>query len=133
MAINQGGIVHCTLKNTSQEGVKAIDFVNFLEEAITSLPIETEVCFVMDNARIHHTETVTGLFERFDVDYLYLPPYSPDYNPIELVFGWIKRWIKNREPHDMFVTIQEAVQAISVVTVNQFTAHCWNNWTSDHL
>ena len=49
---------------------------------------------VMDNASFHHTEQ----FERMSCDagvkLMYLPPYSPDLNPIEEFFAELKAFIK---------------------------------------
>ena len=43
---------------------------------------------VMDNCSIHHTELVMDLLKEAGIVVIFLPPYSPDYNPIELVFGY---------------------------------------------
>ena len=73
---------------------------------------------VMDNAKIHHGEEIAELldahgmsphlfsarplahFHIIGVQYIYLPPYSPDFNPIEEAFSKIKYWI--RRHHDIF-------------------------------
>src|ERR1700722_813684 len=53
---------------------------------------------IMDNAKIHHDEEMVNLIERIGCKILFLPPYSPDYNPIKLAFSTIKTWIKgNRD------------------------------------
>ena len=39
---------------------------------------------VMDNCSIHHTELVLDLLKEAGIVVIFLPPYSPDYNPIEL-------------------------------------------------
>lgn len=53
---------------------------------------------VMDNAKIHHDEEMINLIESIGCRVLFLPPYSPDYNPIELAFSTLKRWIRgNRD------------------------------------
>ena len=49
---------------------------------------------VMDNASIHHTKGMRELIESFDCYLEYLPPYSPDFNPIELSFNELKAWIR---------------------------------------
>ncbi|MGI4852149.1 MAG: IS630 family transposase [Janthinobacterium lividum] len=49
---------------------------------------------VMDNASIHHSERITELFEEAGVVLVYLPPYSPDYNPIEEFFAQLKACIR---------------------------------------
>ena len=38
---------------------------------------------IMDNCSIHHVVSITSLFEEAGVLLLFLPPYSPDYMPIE--------------------------------------------------
>ncbi len=45
----------------------------------------------MDNARIHKTKRTRDLIAASGASLLYLPPYSPDYNPIEHGFANIKR------------------------------------------
>ena len=49
-----------------------------------------EVTLVMDNAPIHRARCVVDYLNRKGINYLYLPPYSPDLNPIENVFGVLK-------------------------------------------
>src|SRR3954464_2099299 len=49
---------------------------------------------VMDNVRIHHNEQIISIVEKFSGKVLFLPPYSPDFNPIELAFSVIKSWLK---------------------------------------
>jgi transposase len=44
----------------------------------------------VDNASIHHDPRIIDLIEGAGAVCVYLSPYSPDYNPIELVFGWVK-------------------------------------------
>ena len=49
---------------------------------------------LMDNASIHRSPTIAQLCKDFGVGLEYLPPYSPDYNPIERSFKVLKSWIK---------------------------------------
>ncbi len=49
---------------------------------------------VMDNARIHQSAELDELCSEFGVLLVKLPPYSPDYNPIETSFAVLKAWIK---------------------------------------
>ena len=46
---------------------------------------------IMDNARLHKTPRTRELIEASGVELMFLPPYSPDYNPIEHDFANIKR------------------------------------------
>ena len=45
---------------------------------------------VMDNARIHHDNELRILLEGLEYHVVFLPPYSPDFNPIETAFSTIK-------------------------------------------
>lgn len=53
---------------------------------------------VMDNARIHHRQTLQELVAAAGCRILYLPPYSPDLNPIELLWSWLKDNVRHRAP-----------------------------------
>ena len=45
--------------------------------------LEKDDVVIMDNMRSHHAKIVTELLDKAGIAYLYLPPYSPDLNPIE--------------------------------------------------
>lgn len=45
---------------------------------------------VMDNCTVHHVRPVTTLLKQAGIVTLFLPPYSPDLNPIEEVFSLVK-------------------------------------------
>ena len=45
---------------------------------------------VMDNYSIHHADSVKELFRQAGVLLIFLPPYSPDHNPIKLAFAKVK-------------------------------------------
>ena len=44
----------------------------------------------MDNARFHHARITIAKLEELGITYMYLPPYSPQLNPIEEFFSMIK-------------------------------------------
>jgi transposase len=48
----------------------------------------------MDNASFHHTERIEQMCHDAGVKLVYLPPYSPDLNPIEEFFTELKAFIK---------------------------------------
>ena len=54
---------------------------------------------VMDNASIHRDERLEAIVQLYGVSIEYLPPYSPDYNSIELSFNQLKAWIR-RHAHE---------------------------------
>jgi transposase len=52
---------------------------------------------VLDGARFHHNAQVRTMVEQAGGHLVFLPPYSPDFNPIELVFGWMKAWLRDHQ------------------------------------
>jgi transposase len=70
---------------------------NIFNDFINHLPFEKGTCLIMDNHRIHRTRLVHETFISKGYKVLYTPPYSPEFNPIELIFGNIKtKYYKSR-------------------------------------
>lgn len=46
---------------------------------------------IMDNAAFHKKEEMAGILEQYGHEILPLPPYSPDFNPIEQSFAILKK------------------------------------------
>ena len=65
---------------------------------------------LMDNCSIHHVDAVTDLLEAAGIKVLFLPPYSPDYNPIELAFSSVKYYLK--EHHVVMQAMQDTIPLI---------------------
>lgn len=53
---------------------------------------------VLDNASIHHTDNIIHILQSVGVLVHFLPPYSPDLNPIEEAFSKVKGYLKANDP-----------------------------------
>lgn len=53
------------------------------------------IVYLIDNASWHKTKKVKEYCQENDITLLFLPPYSPEYNPIERVWGYLKSKVKN--------------------------------------
>jgi len=49
---------------------------------------------ILDNCSIHHVEGITEMIEEVGALVHFLPPYSPDYNPIEQAFSKVNSTLK---------------------------------------
>ncbi len=49
------------------------------------------IIVILDNFRSHHAKITTETAIKLDIDLVFLPPYSPDLNPIEFIWKSIKR------------------------------------------
>ena len=66
---------------------------------------------VLDNLAAHKVAGVRQCLETAGMGLLYLPPYSPDFNPIELAFAKLKRAIRHMAPRS-FDAICDALCSI---------------------
>ncbi len=71
---------------------------------------------VMDNLTAHKGERVRDLIEGRDCQLLYLPPYSPDFNPIEEAFAKLKGLVRRVEARSREVLIEAMCQALEALT-----------------
>lgn len=71
-------------------------FEDFVEQLLYHCGrwLEPKSVLIMDNASFHHTERIKELCLNASVKLLYLPPSSPDRNPIKEVFAELKRFVK---------------------------------------
>jgi transposase len=73
---------------------------------------------VMDNLTAHKGEWVKELIEERGCELLYLPPYSPDFNPIEEAFAKIKELLRKVEARSRQALVEAIGKAISAVSAN---------------
>jgi transposase len=82
---------------------------------------------VMDNLTAHKGGRVKELIEEHGCELLYLPPYSPDLNPIEEAFSKVKRIVRKAESRMREALVEAMGTAISTVTAKDargFFEHC---------
>jgi len=76
----------------------------------------------IDNASIHHVDQVVELITSVGALVRFLPPYSPDMNPIEELFTEIKQYLQAN--HSLFNTSTSSV-SIMLMAFNSVRAqHC---------
>ena len=71
-------------------------FVEYLKTKLLP-PLSEADIIVMDNMRSHHAKAVKQLLDSSKVTYLYLPPYSPDLNPIEKMWSKLKAFLRKEK------------------------------------
>lgn len=71
--------------------------------------LKTGQFVIMDNASFHKSQRTKMLIESVGCRVIFLPPYSPDLNPIEKFWANMKRWIKDQVSE--FDKLYEAITA----------------------
>ena len=67
--------------------------IAYFKYILQKLPPKTII--IVDNASVHKSKELKELFRLHDVILEFLPPYSPELNPIEKLWGLLKRTLRN--------------------------------------
>lgn len=115
-----------TVYTTYKCGTTSDKFKEYLENKL--LPtLDPNPVIVMDNMRSHHAKTVTDFLNKSGVKYLYLPPYSPDLNPIEKLWSKIKahlRKSKSRSEIGLAHAVANAFRTIQMSDCSGWFSSC---------
>jgi transposase len=81
---------------------------------------------VMDNLRPHQAPRVRSLIESAGCRLIFLPPYSPDFSPIEEAWSKIKAWLRGASPRT-----RETIEAALAISLDRITASDYQGWFHD--
>ena len=82
---------------------------------------------VMDNLSSHKRARTRELIESAEAQLLFLPPYSPDLNPIELIFSKIKQLLRSlacRTQDALWKAMQSVLDAVTAMDAVNCFRHC---------
>ncbi len=82
---------------------------------------------VMDNLSSHKRLAVRQLIESAGAELVYLPPYSPDLNPIELIFSKVKQLLRSlayRTRKALWRSTQSVLDAVTTSDATNCFRHC---------
>jgi transposase/DNA-binding transcriptional regulator YhcF (GntR family) len=109
MAISSEDIIDFRI---SPKPYNSLYFYDFISSLISKLP-KTVKYLLMDNVSFHRSKVLKELLEGNNLQILFIPPYSPQYNPIEEVFSDLKRQFRKSliiEKLRMDQAIEEAIR-----------------------
>ena len=86
---------------------------------------------VMDNLSSHHRASIRTLIEARECTLLYLSPYSPDFNPIEMMFSKLKALIRGGGWSTVDTLIDAIGRALQAVT--PFDTFGWFKHAHPHM
>lgn len=107
-------------------GVDRLSFATYLEKVLAPTLQPGQVVLV-DNLSAHTSVRARAIVAACGCRLRYLPPYSPDYSPIELAFSQIKADLRRaaaRTPEALEEAIATALQQISPTDAQAFFEHC---------
>lgn len=107
---------------TIKDSMNGEDFKTFVREDLCPKLSHGKVV-VMDNLKIHKSEEVQKMIRDAGAKPLYLPRYSPDFNPIEMLWSVLKSFIRKFKPQTLFA-IQQVLRIFLLILDKSF----FKNW-----
>jgi transposase len=101
-------------------------FVLFVERCLVPVLRPGQVV-VLDNLSAHHSPRVDALVAACGARVMRLPPYSPDFNPIEMAISKIKtllRKLAKRDLGSLFDAVSQAMKSITPANARAYMRHC---------
>ena len=101
---------------TQLEGAINADYFQAFVRQVLVKKLRPGDIVVMDNLSSHKGEPVRRFIEAAGAELLYLPPYSPDFNPIEHIFAKIKQLLRSlaiRTTDILWSSMQTVLDAVT--------------------
>ncbi len=97
-------------------------FETYVEKVL--LPsLEPGQIVMMDNLSAHRPKRIKELIEQGGCELVYLPTYSPDYNPIEEAFAKIKNFLRKAAARTKEALIEAIAAALSAITAEDIRGY----------
>jgi transposase len=112
---------------TYQGGTTNENFIDYLTNVLAPTLHEGDIV-VMDNMRTHRSKSVKKVIDDLNLNVIYLPPYSPDFNPIEKMWSKIKsilRKLKIRALSELKSGIQTAFSKVTADDCKGWFSSCF--------
>ena len=126
-AISCDGVVALEMKKGTVDSDIFYDFVrgSLIPQMQTFDGVSARSVVIMDNCSIHHVPEVKDIFARSGIPVFFLPPYSPDNNPIEEAFSYVKGYLRKHD--NLLQSISDPCDVIKSAFDSITPSHC-NQW-----
>lgn len=106
-------------------------FIDWLEDLRAKYPDRLMACF-LDNLQVHKAKRTREKLDELGIVPIYNLPYSPEYNPIELIFSIVKNKYKRLRSHcliqnqvpDIESLIAKAIDSVQLSNIINCINHC---------
>lgn len=101
-------------------------FESFVEHVLVPELLEGDIV-IMDNLSSHKRVRTRSLIEAAGAELEFLPPYSPDLNPIEMIFSKIKQLLRSlglRMREALWASMQNVLDQVTPNDAKNCFKHC---------
>ena len=105
--------------------INGVSFKAYMEQMVKPI-LKPKDIVIMDNLGSHKNKRIREIVESAGAKLLYLPPYSPDLNPIEQAFSQIKHWMRDaqkRRVEELWRYLGKLIQTITPLQCKNYIVH----------
>ena len=126
-AMTVEGILELKVVHGTVDGDTFCSFIHkeLLPKLMTFNGFNCNSIVILDNCSVHHVPQVPETFRDLGVLLHYLPPYSPDYNPIEFLFSKVKTAVRQMEQEMSAVDDIETIVLAAFATITPEDCVSW--------
>ena len=106
--------------------IDTLTFLAYVEQVLVPTLRPGDVV-VLDNLAVHKHPAVAAAIRAAGAHLRFLPPYSPDFNPIELAFAKLKAFVRAARPRTFDQVVELMAIALTLFTPREcrnFVRHC---------
>jgi transposase len=111
---------------TFEGGTDGVAFQTFVEQVLAP-NLWPGACVVMDNFSSHKVAAIAPAIEAVGATVVYLPSYSPDFNPIEQLWSKVKSILRSLAPRtkaELDAAITKAFAQVTLKDIRHWLTHC---------
>ena len=129
-ALSSSGVVAVDIITETVSGKEFFDFLRgtLIPNMMTYNGTNPHSIIIMDNCSVHHIAEVRDLLHQVGILVLFLPPYSPDLNPAEEAFSYVKSYLRK---HDVMLQSGAPLPTVVQAAFNSITEDQCNSWITD--
>ena len=109
-----------------EKTMAALVFRVFVEHILVPV-LHSKNVVILDNAKVHYDEEAIAMIETTGASVMYLPPYSPELNPIENIWSKAKNYLRKipiLDTEHLYLAIAYALETITPSDARNSFAHC---------
>lgn len=138
--LNLIGVIDVTNNLGTFAEIKKLDamqFLGFLKGLLKTTYIKGKIYLVLDNASSHHAKMLKPFLKSIAdlLELVFLPPYSPDFNPIEILWRDLKKDVNTNEYFETLDELRVALReyVVQFKSPSKKIASLWNSkkWISE--
>ena len=101
-------------------------FAEYIKKQLKPTLADDDI-LLLDNSSVHTSKLVKDTLKECGINYIYLPRYSPDFNPIELLWAFMKSYLrkaKARTREKLDEAIKHVLDSLPLEYIANWFDHC---------